>query len=225
MSLVKSRWIIFFGLIFGLYIGLPFFAPVFMKIGWKGAGSAIYFIYSFLCHQLPERSFFLFGSKFTYSLPEIQTAWQNTTNLIVLRRFIGNPEMGWKVAWSDRMVSMFSSIWVFGLMWWFLRRKLPKLPIWGFVLFLIPMAIDGTSHLISDLAGIGQGFRDTNLWLVMLTHNALPHQFYAGDAWGSFNSIMRLLTGILFGMGFTWFIFPILDNAIGEIEPSIQVSR
>jgi len=31
-----------------------------MNIGWDKAGKAIYFIYSFFCHQLPERSFFLF---------------------------------------------------------------------------------------------------------------------------------------------------------------------
>ena len=224
MSYLRSRWIIFFGLIFGIYVGLPFLAPLFMHSGWKSAGNAIYFIYSFFCHQLPERSFFLFGTKFTYSLPEIQSAWQNTTNLAVLRRFIGNPEIGWKVAWSDRMVSMFTSIWVFGILWWFFRRKLPKLPIWGLVLFLIPMAIDGTSHLLSDISGIGQGFRDTNLWLVTMTNNVLPLQFYAGDAWGSFNSIMRLLTGILFGLGFAWFFFPLLDNAVREMDSSIQVT-
>jgi uncharacterized membrane protein len=69
-----------------------------MAIGWSGAGKAIYFIYSFICHQLPERSYFLFGPKITYSLPEIRTVWQNTTNPLILRQFIGNPEMGWKMA-------------------------------------------------------------------------------------------------------------------------------
>lgn len=223
MNHSKSRWIILFGLVFGLYVGLPFLAPVFMHIGWKDAGSVIYFIYSFFCHQLPERSFFLFGSKLTYSLPEIQAAWQNTTNLVVLRKFIGNPEMGWKVAWSDRMISLYTSIWAFGLLWWPLRRRLPKLPVWGFVLLLIPMAVDGTTHFLSDLAGIGQGFRDTNLWLAALTHNLFRPEFYAGDAWGSFNSLMRLLTGLLFGLGFAWFLFPLLDEAVGGSEAPIPI--
>jgi hypothetical protein len=35
-----------------------------------------------------------------YSLPEIQTAWQETFNPLILRQFVGNPEMGWKMAWS-----------------------------------------------------------------------------------------------------------------------------
>ena len=205
-------WFTLFGVIVGLYVLLPFLAPLLMEIGWGLPGKAIYFIYSFFCHQLPERSFFLFGPHLTYSLPQIQTAWQDTFNPLVLRQFIGNPEMGWKVAWSDRMVSMFTATWVFGLLWWPLRRRLPALPLWGLVLFLLPMALDGTTHFVSDFWGIGQGFRDTNLWLTALTNNTFPASFYAGDAWGSFNSLMRLLTGILFGLGVVWFTFPYLDQ-------------
>ena len=220
---ISRRWFFAFSIILGLYVGLPFLAPLFMQIGWAVPARGIYFIYTFLCHQLPQRSFFLFGSKATYTLPEIQSAWQNTVNLIVLRQFIGNPEMGWKVAWSDRMVSMFTSIWLLGLLWRPVRRRLKPLAWWGLVLFLLPMAVDGTSHLISDLAGIGQGFRDSNTWLAALTHNALPTSFYAGDAWGSFNSLMRLLTGVLFGLGIVWFGFPYLDDAFSQQAQSMEV--
>jgi uncharacterized membrane protein len=198
----------------GLYAGLPLLAPIFMKLGWTGPAKAIYLVYSALCHQLPERSFFLFGHQFTYSLVEIQFAWHNTIEPFVLRQFIGNPEMGWKVAWSDRMVSMFLSPLVFGLMWWPLRKRIPRLPWWGLLLFLLSMALDGTSHMLSDLAGIGQGFRDTNAWLAVLTNHAFSPAFYAGDAWGSFNSLMRLATGLLFGIGVVWFGYPYLDETM-----------
>jgi uncharacterized membrane protein len=213
---LRNHWIVVFGIIFGLYIGLPFLAPVFMHAGWKALGNAIYFIYSFLCHQLPERSFFLFGPKLTFSLAEIGATGQDTINLIALRQFIGNEIMGWKVAWSDRMVSMFTSLWIFGLLWWPFRKRLPSLPIWGLILFLLPMAVDGGTHFLGDLAGIGQGFRDTNLWLATLTRNIFQLKFYAGDAWGSFNSMMRLFTGVLFGLGVVWFAFPLLDAALSE---------
>ena len=213
---LAGKWIVFFGIVFGIYTALPFLAPLFMHLGWKPVGNAIYFIYSFLCHQLPERSFFLFGQKLTYSLPDIQAAWQITIHPMVLRQFIGNPQMGWKVAWSDRMVSMFTAILIFGLSWWPLRRRLKPLPLWGLVLLVLPMVMDGTTHFISDLAGIGNGFRDTNFWLVNMTHNSFPSTFYAGDAWGSFNSIMRLLSGILFGLGVVWFGFPYLNASIND---------
>jgi uncharacterized membrane protein len=187
---------------------LPYLAPVFMQIGWTGAGKAIYFIYSFFCHQLPERSFFWFGEKAMYSLSEIQSVWQDTINPMILRQFVGNETMGWKIAWSDRMISFYTSVWFFAALWYPFRRKIKPISWWGFVLLLFPIAIDGGTHMVSDFAGIGQGFRDTNQWLAALTNNTLPVTFSAGDALGSFNSIMRFITGILAGLGIVWIAFP-----------------
>jgi uncharacterized membrane protein len=222
-SLFASKnWIFLFALIFGIYVFLPFFAPLFMLMGLDGLGNAIYKVYSFLCHQLPQRSYYFFGPKISYSIPEIQAAWKDTFDPMVLRQFVGNPQMGWKVAWSDRMVSMYGSTWLFGLLWWPLRKRLKPLPWWELFLFLLPMSIDGTSHLISDLYGIGQGFRDSNVWLVGLTGNMLPPAFYAGDAWGSFNAWMRLITGVFFGIGIVWFGFPYLDQAFEDAKMSLQ---
>jgi len=205
---ISRHWFETFLIVYGLWVWTPFLAPVFMHLGWEGAGRAVYFIYSFFCHQLPERSFFLFGAKPMYSLAEIQSAWQNTINPIILRQFIGNDVMGWKIAWSDRMISFYTSVWLFAVVWWPFRRKVKPLSWWGFVLLLLPIAIDGGTHTLSDFAGIGQGFRDTNDWLAVLTNNAFPATFYAGDALGSFNSIMRFITGLLAGFAIVWLTFP-----------------
>ena len=40
---------------------LPFLAPVFMEAGWTPLARGIYTAYSALCHQMAQRSFFLFG--------------------------------------------------------------------------------------------------------------------------------------------------------------------
>jgi len=205
---LSSHWYQIFLLVYGLWVFTPFLAPLFMRVGWDGPGKAIYFIYSLFCHQLPQRSYFLFGQKPMYSLPEIQAAWQNTINPMILRQFIGNESMGWKIAWSDRMISFYTSVWVFAALWYPWRRKIKLLSWWGFILLLLPMILDGASHTVSDFNGIGQGFRDTNLWLVALTNNSLPATFYAGDALGSFNSWMRNISGLLAGLGVIWLIFP-----------------
>jgi len=145
-------------------------------------------------------------------MAEIQNAWYVSSDPAILRQFIGNPGMGWKVAWSDRMVSMYTSLWLFGILWWPFRRKLKTLPWLDLILFLMPMAVDGTSHFLSDLSGIGLGFRDNNLWLAVITRHILPEAFYIGDAWGSFNSLMRLLTGLMFGFGLVWYTYPYFDK-------------
>jgi uncharacterized membrane protein len=159
-----------------------------------------------------ERSFFLFGPKVMYSLGEIQAVWENTLNPVILRAFIGSPEMGWKVSWSDRMVSMYISTLIFGLLWWLVRRRPRSLSWRGLILFLLPMVLDGITHFVSDLAGIEQGFRYSNEWLAMLTQNVFSSGFYVGNALGSFNSWMRLITGVLFGAGFVWFSFPYFES-------------
>lgn len=216
------HWFLVFSLLIALYVGSPFLAPVFMKLGLNLPGRAIYWVYSFLCHQLPQRSYFLFGRQFTYSLSDIQTVWPNISDFRILRQFIGTPEMGWKVAWSDRMVSMYTSILIFSLLWYPFRKRLRVLRWQGLVVLIIPMAVDGFTHMASDLAGIGLGFRDTNAWLAALTGNSLPATFYAGDAWGSFNSIMRLVTGGLFGLGVVWFSFPYLEEYFEDFKLLIK---
>jgi uncharacterized membrane protein len=215
---IARHWVIGFATLMGLYVGVPFLAPIFMHTGWTGLAKAIYAFYSTQCHQLPDRSFFFYGPNGMYSLSVIQAHFKVTLDPAVLRQFIGDPSLGWKVAWSDRMVSMYTSTLLFGLLWWTLRKSVRPLPFWAFVLFLLPMALDGTSHMVSDfMFNIGSGFRYDNTWLAALTSNALPTWFYNGNALGSFNSWMRLITGVLFGFGVVWFGFPYLNDAFNQI--------
>ena len=221
----SRHWVLLVSILIGFYVLSPFLAPALMQTGLTIPGKVIYWIYSYLCHQLPERSYFLFGPKISYSIGEIQSAWKNTNDIAVLRQFVGNPQMGWKVAWSDRMVSMFTSLWIFGMLWGLFRKKIRRLPWWGLVIFLLPMAIDGTTHFFSDLAGLGQGFRDSNAWLAALTNHSFAPSFYAGDAWGSFNAWARLITGIFFGLGIVWFGFPYIHTAVMDSAEVVKYKR
>jgi uncharacterized membrane protein len=214
MNTLIQRWITVYLILLGILLVLPFLAPVFMYAGLSSIGGLIYLMYSFLCHQLPERSFFMFGTQVMYSLDELQRAGADTSTLLSLRQFIGTQEMGWKVAWSDRMIWMYTSMWLFGLLWKPFFSKFKALPWWGLALFLLPMAVDGITHFISDLAGVGMGFRASNAWLVELSGYTLPASFLAGDALGSFNALMRLLTGFLFGLGVVWFAFPYVEMTL-----------
>lgn len=118
---------------------------------------------------------------------------------------------------------MYTSLLIFGWLWAALRRHLEPMPWRGLFVCLLPMAVDGGTHLISDvLGGIGGGFRDSNAWLATLTHNALPASFYVGDAFGSFNSWMRLITGVLFGFGVVWFVFPYLQTTTDALAHNLE---
>lgn len=195
---------------------LPFAAPLAMHLGLEFWGDLLYRFYSLFCHQLPQRSWFLFGPKLTYTLAEIQQA-ASASSPWELRAFVGTPEMGWKVAWSDRMISFYTLTPVFGLAYTMLRRlgrRSAPLPWFVLLLTLLPLAIDGGTHAINDVLTGGMssdGFRDTNQWLAWITFNAFPG-FYAGDQLGAFNWWARLMTGALAAWGVAFTVFPLLDQ-------------
>lgn len=216
-----DHWVLVFAVLFGLINVLPFLAPVFMRLNWISPASLIYTLYSPMCHQMAQRSFFLFGAQPMYNLAELplSLAGNTTTDMTTLRLFLGNPDFGWKVAWSDRMVYMYGAAWLAGMVFSWLRRHrtIKPLSLVGFALLLLPMLVDGGTHLLSDMAGgLTGGFRYENPWLAALTGNLLPTWFYGGDALGSFNSWMRLLTGLAFGIGTVWMAYPYLDSAMAD---------
>jgi uncharacterized membrane protein len=207
-----------------LYAGLPWAAPVFMRLGWTAPAGVIYDIYSTQCHQLAQRSYFLFGAKVMYAPAELEIG-DAAGGFLALRAYQGAPGIGWKVAWSDRMAAMYTSLFAFLIAARLLGKRMRPLPVWAFLLLLLPMAIDGGTHFLSDLSGFGQGFRDSNLWLTALTGGRLGPSIAAGDAWGSFNATMRLATGVLFGLSVAWFAVPRIEDSVQSASDAEAADR
>lgn len=159
---IARHWVAFFGIALLLYVGIPFLAPLLMQAGLTGPARVIYLIYSPACHQLPDRSYFLFGEQHVYSLEELEAA--NVLpgiGLLERRRFNGDETLGWKAALCQRDVAIYGTMIVAGLLFALLRRRTPRLSPLIFLLFLLPIAVDGVSQLI--------GLRTSNWWLRSLT--------------------------------------------------------
>ncbi|MBI3941769.1 MAG: DUF2085 domain-containing protein [Chloroflexi bacterium] len=209
---VCKHWLLLINVSLGIFVSLPWLAPVLMEEGFPQPANAIYFVYGFTCHQLPQRSYFLFGEKFMYSRAEIQAVWP-VDNIFIERQFIGTREMGYKVAYSDRMVSLYTAIFIGSLLFGLVRRRLRPLRLKWFVLLgIVPLFIDGFSHLVNDVSG--WGFRDNNAWLVRFIGTPLDPGFLIGDAVGSLNWWLRLVTGLLFGFTAVWLIFPYIERGL-----------
>jgi uncharacterized membrane protein len=216
ITYVGRHWLALVNLFCGVLFGLPWLAPIMMKVGASGPARVIYLVYSFLCHQLADRSFFLFGPKWMYSSADLLPYAPAADTWLGLRAFVGLPALGYKVAWSDRMVALYGGLFLGGLMFALLRCWLHA-PRWRTVaLMTLPMVVDGATHWASDLVGLGRGFRDSNAWLATLTANLLPQAFYLGNSLGSFNSWMRLTTGLFFGLAVAWAVYPRLEEVVNE---------
>ena len=232
---LARHWLFLANLAVGMYVGGTVLAPVLMRLGLERAGRLVYTIYSFVCHQLPERSYFLFGPAGlnTYSREQV-IAWGADPGY--LRGFVGNAQVGFKMGIAGRDIAIYATILLAGLGYALLRRHLRGLPApadrrevqaqvsgRAFLLLVLPMALDGLSHVVSEISGLG--FRESNSWLAALTGNAFSELFYAGTTIGSFNWLMRTLTGALFGVAVVWFAYPHLQRAFGEVAHPARVEE
>jgi uncharacterized membrane protein len=221
------HWLLILSLILGVWVLLPWLAPVLMAAGWERGARLIYTFYSTQCHQLPQRSYFLFGPRLMVPLADINAAWPYT-DYLRLRQFIGTPEMGYKVAWSDRMVSLYTPLFVGALLFALARQRLRKerpwrpLSVQWWLLALVPIFLDSVTHMIGEALHPIYGFRDSNAWLARLTGDAFAPTFYAGDAIGSFNWWMRLLTGLLAGFATVWLVYPHVAQALAEMRETLE---
>ncbi len=213
MSAFARHWLLAFNVLSGLFIGLTVVAPLLMALGLERPARLLYAAYALNCHQLPQRSYFLFGPHGidTYSLEQV-LAWGADPDH--LRAFVGNAEVGFKMAMAHRNTAIFSTIFVAGLVYAVFRRRVPPLP-WKWVPLLVaPMLVDGLSHVINEITGLG--FRSTNAWAAWLTGNAFAPAFYTGTSVGSLNWMLRTVTGALVGLATVWLLYPLLNKEFAD---------
>jgi len=225
-----KHWLAVFNSLAFLYVGLPVLAPVLMNAGLESPARAIYTVYSPLCHQMTQRSFFLFGEQTAYPREiagtDLQPIEAYTDQIpefdglslddwpaffVAARRFVGNEQLGYKMALCQRDIGIYGFLLVGGLLYAMLRYRLnvKPLPLWRFIVFgLGPIAIDGFSQLVS-------------YWITPLD---------GGSATGFFASVQRLLplrestpllralTGAIFGLALVWLAYP-------HIEEGMQATR
>ena len=145
---LATHWLFVANLFWGLYVGLPFVAPISMLAGLEMPAKAIYLLYRPACHQRPERSYFLGGPQAVYSIEELDAAG---VDVGVFSRDIGNEQVGWKVAFCERDVAIYGAMFVAGVAYGLVRRRMRdwKMPFVYFLLFLVPMGIDGVVQLVT----------------------------------------------------------------------------
>lgn len=199
---ISKRYLLLMNLLVFLYVGIPFLAPVLMNAGLPWAAKPIYTVYSVACHQLSFRSWFLFGDQSVYpreaaGVEGLQTFYEASgiteDELLPARRFIGNEEMGYKVAYCERDVAIYIAMLTFGLLYAITKRKLPPLPWYLWIIIgWGPIGLDGFSQLLSQLPN----------WTLWTYRESTP--------------FLRTLTGALFGFTTARFGYPLLQETMDE---------
>ena len=203
---LSKHWLAICNLLAFLYVGFPFLAPVLMHLGVEGPAWGIYAVYDLQCHQLPQRSWFLFGPRFSYTLPELM---QRVGTSVVpdpwASDFIGNGMVGYKVALCQRDTAIYGAILLFGLVYGLLRRRwrVSALPWWAYVGFgILPMLLDGGYQFLSYV-----------LALFWPQGPVAPHET---------TPALRVITGALFGLATVWLAYPLVQEAMDDFRERLQ---
>jgi len=198
---VARHWLAIINTLAGLYVLGAFLAPLAMHWGMPQLGRALYHFYAPFCHQYPFRSWFLFGSHATYpyAIPE------SIAEMNQLRAFVGNAEIGYKIAICQRCVAIYGAIFIAGLVYAWLRRRrdVPALPMWVYVLVgVVPMGIDGGLQLLTKI-----------IWSIFPNLLAQPYES---------TPLSRLITGAFFGLGVVGFAYVSIDEYLADVQATIE---
>lgn len=208
---IARRYLLMLNLFMLFYVGLPFLAPTLMKLGAELPAKAIYRIYSPLCHQFGFRSFFLYGEQAFYPLAEAKIAgvktFEQMTGITDLdnpssftrfeaRSYIGDENVGYKVALCERDIAIYLAMLAFGLVFGVTGRRFKSL---HWILWLLigigPIGLDGFSQLLSQ-------FNWEWLSTVVPYRESTPY--------------LRVLTGGLFGLATAWFAYPNIEESMND---------
>lgn len=228
LSLTR-HWLRVVIIVIGLYAGLPVLAPVLMHFGLTGPAKVLYTVYSPTCHQFAFRSWFLFGQQPVYprsaarlpglspyenylgdvnqavTPPEGYPVGSEASLQIMSKFFLGNEQMGYKVAICERDVAIYSAIFFAALIYSIptVRRHLRPVPWWLYILLgLGPIGIDGFSQLLSYPIFPGMA---TGLWPLRET-----------------TPFFRTITGALFGLMNAWLALPYLEKTAHDVLQEVQ---
>jgi uncharacterized membrane protein len=166
------HWLLIVNTGAALYAGLPWLSPLAKATGHPLIGDLLFRLYTPLCHQKPERSFFFCGHQ---------------------------------VGFCHRCAAIYTSIVVAGLLFGLVRRYIRPTSLKIAGLLLLPMLIDGGTHMLDDLFGLG--FRG------------------GGDAIGTLNFWLRMITGILAGVAMLLVVYPRVERDLARGRASTSANE
>ncbi len=145
VHVVAKHWLLLTNSVIALLAILPALPPLLTVTAHPSAARVIYTLFSPLCHQLPERSFFIFGPQPAYTLEQLGLQLGSDVPL----RYVGDSAVGYKTAICQRDIAMFMAMLMAGLAFGLLRNQIRPLSIKAFLLLCLPMAVDGFGQLFT----------------------------------------------------------------------------
>ena len=191
--LAYLAYMLFFALLMGAIIITPL-------LSFKEDMGVYYNAFSYTCHQKISRSLCLFSGSSGYWIgdctPQNGTFVDTIEDRLQIKEVYGSV-IGYKMPVCSRDIGLYLAMLIGGLAYPFCRRIDDRrvMPAKYLVAAMVPLGIDGTVQLLSDLGLLPFAYESTNE--------------------------LRLITGAIAGVAAAFYAIPILVNLVsgGEDEP------
>jgi uncharacterized membrane protein len=208
---LSKHWLAVTNAFFLTYVGLPILAPILLAFGLTGPANTIYSLYRAACHQLPSRSYFIFGEQVAFCHRDVAIyAALFLGGLLYgfVRHRLKPPPLRWYIFFLvpiavDGGMQMISQ----------LLEAISITYLW-----IIGLAAVAVLSLILYT-------RKYLTWhsIIFFTFGPLALIFLQfGDPHYHSDWLRRTITGFIFGMGTVWFAYPYLEESFDEIYREVS---
>jgi uncharacterized membrane protein len=208
---LARHWLAVFNGFFLLYGGLAFLAPVLLAAGYPGAANTLYGLFRATCHQLPSRSYFVWGEQVAICHRDVAIYGAFLLGGLgynFVRPHLKPPQLRWYVFalwpialdaglqlasdWLDNGVSM-GALWAIGL-----------------------IALSLTSAILHRFKYL--------TWHSFLYFSAGPLALIYLKYFGPYQSDLfrRTLSGLIFALASVWLAYPYLEDAFQDIRRQVS---
>jgi len=210
------HWLLAVNIFLGLYVSLPYLAPVLMHYGYTTASKIIYTGYAFTCHQLPSRSYFVLG---------YQVAVCHRCTAIWIAILLGGLLF---VFWRGKLGPIPFQ--------WLIIAMIPAGLDGGTQLVgplyevLPPWILTGFAVGVALVLMATFWFAGVSKWQYYLFILCFPlgMAFVHLTGLRSSNWLLRSITGGLFGLAYAWLLFPTLHDTFQDLNhkpgPGVETS-
>ena len=137
-----------------------------------------------------------------------------------------------------RCVAMYGTLFLGGLVFSLVRHRLKPLPFQWYLLFLVPIGLDGGLAMVGELSRVIPALILSSLGLAVLAVIGVVVFKQKERTWPGYliliigllavvyiqffgphysNYYLRTITGFIFGFGTVWFVYPLMEESFLDI--------
>ncbi len=201
---LAKHWPAVFNVTFLIYVGLPFLAPILLAYGYHNIANIIYRLYSYTCHQLPSRAYYVAGEQVALCHRDVAIYGAMVLGGLIfalMRARLKPLHVGWYFLLILPM-AMDGGMGLLGE----ISQVVPVVILWPAGL----ITMGGLAHFLHRRGRLSRH------WPVIFGCGLLALLYLQFVGPYSSDIYRRNITGVLFGFSTVWLVYPYFEEAFHD---------